>query len=136
MATRIRRIDYFYTTVQDQPGESYKFLSTLAEMGFNLIAFTAIPVGPNRTQLTIFPDDAARLKSEADKGGLSLDGPHPAFLAQGEDKLGVLAGIHEKLFAAGLNVYASTAVTDGEKYSLIMYVRPEQYEAAAAALGV
>ena len=136
MATRIRRIDYFYTTVQDQPGESYKFLSTLAEMGFNLMAFTAIPVGPNRTQLTIFPDDAARLKSEADKGGLSLDGPYPAFMAQGADKLGVLAGIHEKLYAANVNVYASTAVTDGEKYSLIMYVRPEKYETAAAALGV
>ena len=137
MAASIRRVDYFHTTVKDQPGEAYRFLSLLAEMGFNLLAFTAVPVGPEVTQLTIFPDDAARLKSEAEKVGMVLHGPHRALLVQGDDELGALAGIHQKLYEAKVNVFASTAVTDGKgDYGYILYVRPEQYEAAAAALGV
>lgn len=136
MSTSVRRIEYFYSTVQDQPGESYKFLSLLAELGINLLAFNAVPIGPNLTQVTIFPDDAARLKSEAQKAGLALSGPNLALMARGDDELGMLAGLFEKLYKAGVNVYASTAVTDGEKFSFVLYVRPEQYEQAALALGV
>ena len=136
MATSVRRIEYFHTTVQDRPGESYKFLSLLAELGINLLAFNASPIGPNLTQVTIFPDDAARLKNEAKMAGLVLSGPNPALMARGDDELGVLAGLFEKLYRAGVNVYSSNAVTDGEKFSFILYVRQEQYEMAAKALGV
>ncbi len=45
-------------------------------------------IGPANTQLTIFPDDSLKLISEAKKAGLDLDGPHPAILVQGDDKLG------------------------------------------------
>jgi hypothetical protein len=33
MAFKIRRVDYFYTTVKDEPGEAYKVLSLLAGLG-------------------------------------------------------------------------------------------------------
>jgi predicted amino acid-binding ACT domain protein len=136
MSTSVRRIEYFYTTVQDQPGESYRFLSLLAELGINLLAFNAVPIGPNLTQVMIFPDDAAKLKSEAKKAGLTLSGPNLALMAIGDDEIGVLAGLFEKLYRAGINVYSSNAVTDGAKFSFILFVRPEQYETAAQALGV
>lgn len=137
MAYKIRRADYFYTTVQDKPGEGYRLLSLLAEMGINLLAATAIPVGPMRTQLTLFPEDAAKMESEAKKAGLVLDGPHRALLVQGDDELGALAGVHERLYEANVNVYASSGVTDGKgSYGYILYVRPEEYERAAAALEV
>ncbi len=137
MATRIRRVDYYNTHIEDQPGEAYKLLALLAELGFNLLAFTAVPVGPNATQLTIFPDDSARLKAEADRAGFTLLGPHSAFLVQGDDDVGVLAGIHQKLYDANVNVYASSAVAAGAgNFGYILYVRPEKYEVAAEALGV
>lgn len=137
MAYKIRRADYFYTTVQDKPGEGYRLLSLLAEMGINLLAATAIPVGPMRTQLTLFPEDAAKMESEAKKAGLVLDGPHRALLVQGDDELGALAGVHERLYEANVNVYASSGVTDGKgSYGYILYVRPGEYERAAAALEV
>jgi hypothetical protein len=50
MAFRIRRADYFYATVNDRPEEADKLLSQLAELGINLLAFTAVPAGPMRTQ--------------------------------------------------------------------------------------
>ncbi len=137
MTHDIRRVDYFYTTVQDRPGEALRFLSALREIGVNLLAFTAIPVGLHQTQLTMFPDDPARLKEEGRKSGFSLDGPHPAFLVQGPDAPGALVDIHERLYQSGLNVYASTGVSDGEgRFGYILYVRPGDFEAAAEALGI
>jgi len=137
MAFRIRRVDYFYSTVQDQPGEAYKLLSQLAESGINLLAFTAVPVGPMRSQFTLFPEETQRLREAARKANRALDGPHPALLVQGGESLSELAEVHQKLYQAGVNVYASSGVTDGRgTYGYVVYVRPEQYERAASALGL
>ena len=137
MAFEIRRVDYFYTTVKDQPGEAYKLLSLLASMGIKLLAFTAIPFGPMTTQLTIFPEDTGKLASEARKSDVMLDGPHPALLVQGDDALGALAEVHMKLYEAKVNIYASSGVADGRgSYGYVIYVKPDDYERAAAALEV
>jgi hypothetical protein len=137
MGYRIRRVDYFYTTVKDEPGEGYKLLSQLAGVGINLLAFTAIPVGPMRTQLTLFPEDAPRMASETQKAGIPLDGPHPALLVQGDDELGALASVHAKLYEAKVNVFASNGVADGQgNYGYVLYVRPDEIVRASEALGV
>ena len=137
MSIQIRRIDYFYTTAKDQPGEASKLLSLLAGLGVNLVSFTAIPISPTRTQLTLFPEDSGRLCCEAGKAGVDLDGPYPAILVQGDDELGALAEIHQRLFEAGVNVFASTGVSDGRgAFGYVVYVRPEDYDAALQTLGL
>jgi hypothetical protein len=123
--------------VPDQPGEAHRLLSDLATMQVNLVAFTAIPFGPSQTQLAIFPEDSAQLVLAAESAGLVLDGPHHAILVQGDVKLGELARIHEQLYQANVNVYASTGVTAGQgSFGCLVYVRPEQFEQAAMALGL
>jgi len=137
MAFRIRRVDYFYATIRDAPGEGYRLLTQFADLGVGLSAFVAVPVGPMRTQLTLFPEDTHKLQAAAKQAGLALDGPHRALLVQGSDEIGALVSIHEKLSEAGVNVYASSAVTDGQgSFGYILYVRPEKYEQAASALGI
>jgi len=137
MAYRIRRVEYFHATVVDEPGEAYKVLSALAGLGVNLVAFTAVPVGPDRTQLTVFPEDPGKMKSEAQKAGMALDGPHRALLVQGDDELGALAVVHERIYRSNVNVYASSAIADGAgKYGHLIYVRPEDYDRAAKALEI
>jgi len=137
MAFKIRKVDYFYCSVVDQPGEAYKLLSQLVQGGINLLAFTAIPVGPNRTQLTLFPEIPGKLVNDAKNAGFKLDGPHPALLVQGDDELGAVADIHQILFEASVNVYASNGVTDSNgSFGYLLYVRPEDYERAASALKV
>ncbi|HXG43313.1 MAG TPA: hypothetical protein VNJ71_01005 [Gemmatimonadales bacterium] len=137
MAFTVRRAEFFNTTIPDEPGEGLKLLKLLAERGINLLAFTAVPVGPNRVQLTIFPDDVARLVREAGRAGLRLDGPYAALLVQGDDALGALAGVHAKLAAADVNVYASSGVADGRGgYGYVIYVRGEDFDAALKALEV
>jgi len=137
MAFSIRRVDYYYTSVKDEPGAAYRILSHLAGLGVNLLAFTAVPTGPTRAQLAIFPEIDGKLTSAARQAGLVLDGPHPALLAQGDDALGSLASVHERLFQADINVYASSGVTDGRGgFGYVVYVREDQFERAASALGV
>ena len=137
MPQTIRRVDYFYTTVPDQPGEAHELLSQLAHLGVNLLALTAVPLGPDATQMALFPQDSHVLKRAADQAGLRLDGPHRALLVQGEDQLGALAGVLARLADAEVNVYASYAVADGQgHFGDIIYVRPEHYDRAAKALKV
>ena len=137
MATKIRRVDYFYATVKDQPGEAYLFLQQLADLGINLLAFTAVPVGPSSTQLSIFPEDGRNLIDLARQSGLKIEGPHHAILVQGNDEFGALAEVHKKIYRAGVNVYASTGVaTDDDTYGYLLYIRPEAFERAAKALGL
>ncbi len=137
MAFKIKPVNYFYTTVADRPGQGYTLLSTLAEIGINLLGFTAIPMGPQRTQLTLFPDSSDKLIDLAVKSGMCLDGPHPALLVQGDDELGALAQIHEKLFAVDVNVFASSGVVDGKgNYGYILYIRPEEFDRALQVLKI
>ena len=137
MTARIRRVEYFHATVVDEPGEAYKVLSALAGLGVSLVAFTAVPVGPDRTQITLFPENPNKMKSESQKAGMALDGPHRALLVQGDDELGVLATLQRKLYDADVNVYASTAIADGAgHFGHLIYVRPEDFERAARALEV
>ena len=137
MTHRTRRVEYFHTTVPDQPGEAFRFLSALADAGVDLLAFTAVPVGLLRTQLTIFPADPTRLKREAILQGLTIDGPHGAILVQGEDAPGALIDVHQRLYEANVNVYASSGVANGQGgYGYVIYVRPEDVDRAADTLGV
>jgi len=137
MACTITRINYYYTTVRDQPGEAYKLLTILGGLGINQLAFSAVPVGPNVTQLTIFPEDQDQLLQQAKSAGLPLEGPHPVFLVQGDDELGTLADIHRRLFEANINVYASNGVTDGRgSFGYLIYVKEGDFERAADALGI
>ena len=137
MPFTIQRVDYYYTIVKDKPGEAYKLLNMLAGMGVNQLAFSAIPVGPDSTQLAVFPGDPAKLVSEAKRSGMHLDGPHHALLIQGDDELGALAGIHQKLYEKNINVFASTGVTDGRgSYGYLIYVKEDDFLRAAETLGL
>ena len=135
MAFHVRSIDYFYITVHDAPGIGYELLAELAELGVNLVAITAIPFGPVRTQLTVFPDDTAKMRRAAEQAGIALDGPYPAVLVQGDDQIGALARIHQRLSDANVQVFASTGVADGQgRYGYVIYVRPEDSKRAANVL--
>ena len=137
MGHTIRKVSYFYTGVNDRPGEALRFLNALADLGVNLLAFAAVPTGLHQTQLTIFPEDGARLTDQSERVGFAVEGPHAAFLVQGEDVPGALVGIHETLHHAGINVYAANGVSGGKgSFGYVIHVRPADVERAAGALGV
>jgi hypothetical protein len=136
MAATIKAVDYFYVMVKDRPGEACRLLSQLAEAKINLLAFSAIPAGANQTQLVIFPEHAANLARAAEENDLALTRGQRAFLVQGDDRLGALVDVHQKLCDSEINVISSYGVTDGKGgYGCVLYVRPEDFDRATVALG-
>jgi hypothetical protein len=135
MAVDIRQFEYFRTIVKDEPGEGFNVLSALASQGVNLLAFTAIPVGANETELTLYPDNSHALTHASSAAGMRLDGPHPALFVQGDDELGAIANLHRKLAAAGLNVASATGLTDGRgSFGYIIHMHPADVGRAEAVL--
>ena len=128
-------MEYYYANVRDELGAAYRFLSQLAELGVDLLAFTAVPSGPALAQFTLVPTDARKLTAQATVASLPLDGPYHAFLVQGDDELGALADVHDQLVSAGIDIFASSGVSDGRgAFGYLVYVREDQFEQAAAAL--
>jgi hypothetical protein len=137
MAETVRKVEYYYATVSDKPGEGRRLLEHLSEKGVNLVAFTAFPIGGDQAQLDFFPENPEQLQKAAADAGITLVGPKKAFLIQGEDRVGALHEHHLKLSNAGINVHAANGVCNGSgRFGYVLWVKPEDYEAAARALGV
>lgn len=137
MSYKIRKLNYYYAITQDKPGEAHKILSILANVGVNQLAFNVMQMGPERSQITFFPEDESLLVRVAKNAGLNLDGPYNAILVQGTDEMGALVEIHEKLYSANINIASSTAIADGSgSYGYLIYVRPDDYDKAAEALSI
>ena len=67
----------------------------------------------------------------------STAGGVSAIRFQGDDELGALARIHQKLYEANINIYASNGVTDGRgSYGYLIYVKKGDCDRAVQALGV
>ena len=134
MAFKIRRVQYYFVSVPEEPSAACSLLTELSELGVSMLAFSAVPVGPMQTQLSLFPEDSSKLESVGRQAGIHLDGPHGALLVQGDDEMGALAKVHAELQRAGVQVYASSGVADGRGgYGYVIYVRGAELEKAVAA---
>ena len=135
--SKVRAVEYFYATVPDVPGQAAELLTVLAESGVDLLAFSIVPTGPTHTQLMMFPDSPAQLAATSKRAGIKLTGPQHAFLVQGDNELGTLVKLHSALANDGINVYASSGVTDAEGgFGYVLYVRPEDFRRAAVVVGI
>lgn len=136
MALTVRTVEYFYTRVEEEHWKAYEILARLASEEINLLAFSAVPFGPNRVELTIFPDRNDQLIALAKRLGWTLTGPYHACLIQGDDQLGALAAIQKTLLDAGVSIYASSGVTDGTgHYGYVIYLKEGDHVKAAKLLG-
>ncbi len=136
MTVRIYSAPYYYTSARDIPGEACRLLTKLASEEVNLLAFNSLPIGPDETQLIIYPFNTTWLADVARHTGLMLSGPHHAFIVQGDDELGALVDIHQKLCDANINVENSSGLADGKGgYRYILHVSEDDYEKAAEILG-
>ena len=136
MSLNVRTVQYFYIRIEDSRDKAYDLLAHLASEHVNLVAFSAVPFGPNHVELTIFPDRSDTFIQLAEKLGWAVAGPQHAFLVQGDDNLGALADIQRMLNEADVEIYASSGVTDGSgRYGYLIYFKEEDQARAARALG-
>jgi hypothetical protein len=135
MADRCRRVDYFYVEVPDQPGQGAQVFTKLKEAGVNLLAFTAFPTTGNKAQIDLVPENSDALTKAAKAAGLNLSPKKQALFVQGSDRVGAAAECFKKLADAKISVRAGNACSSERGYGLILWVKPESFEAAAKALG-
>jgi hypothetical protein len=135
MADTIRRINYYYTTIADKPGEGARLLDVLRNAGVNLLALHAFP-SARKAQIDFVPSNAGAFTTAAQNAKIKLSKPKTAFLLDGDDRVGALAGVLARLGSAKINVTAVTGVCSGMgRYGAILWVKTKDVEKAAAVLG-
>ena len=135
MAETIRKAQYFYITVPDNPGEGARALALLRDAGVNLLAFSGFPAG-KRAQLDFVPENPGAFRAAAKKAKWKVVGPKVAFLVEGDDRTGVCAELLGKLAAAKVNVTTTDAVVAGAgRFGAIVWVKPRDVNRAAKVLG-
>ena len=134
MAETIRQVDYFYMEVPNKAGEGAKVLRALKDASVNLLAFSGFPAG-RRAQLDFFPADAAAFRGVARANRWKLIGPKRGFLVQGDDRIGAVADLVDRLAGANIGVTAIDAVGVDERYGALCWVAPRDFKKAAKLLG-
>jgi hypothetical protein len=136
MADVVKRINYYYTVVPDRTGAGAKVLNAFKAARVNLLAFTGFPCGSGRAQLDFVPSNQRAFRAAARKAGIRLEGPKKAFLIQGQDRVGAIADIVNRLAKARINVTAVDAVMAGRRrYGAILWVKSRNVGLATKILG-
>jgi hypothetical protein len=123
MPYELRKVDYFYVEVSNASGQSAPILVGLRDAGINLLAFSGFPSG-RKAQLDFVPEDSAKFKAAAKKMKLKLSARKSGFLLRGDDRVGALTEVLEKLAAAKISITALDAVTSGDaRFGAIFWVK-------------
>jgi hypothetical protein len=136
MADTVQRVEYFAAIVADKAGEAHRVLAALAAAGVDLRAFCGFPIGDGKAQLDFVPVDAKKLAGAAEGLKLRLRKPKPALLVEGDDRVGAVASVLEKLARDKIPITAAQAVSAGAgRWGMIVWVKPARFEKAARTLG-
>ena len=137
MADTIRRIDYYYVSMPDKPGEAARILSALHQAGINLLGVSGFPHGARKSQLDLIPEDSAAFTKAAKSMGLTLSKKKSCFLIQGDDRPGAIAEITSKLADAKVNITSVQAFCAGSgRYGGMLWVKAADLRKAAKVPGV
>ena len=136
MTLNIKLTPYYNMTITGNAAEGFKLLSVFADAGVNLLAFKAVPAGPNQTRFILFPDKPKKMEKGAEKAAIKMDGPFSAIIVKSDsDEPGECGMVHEKLAQAGVNVKESSGLADiKDSYGIIFYIEEEDSEKAMSAL--
>ena len=134
MADRVRKVDYYYTTVANRAGQGARVLDVFSDADVNFLAIHAFPAGA-KAQIDFFPEDRGAFLRAAKKAGIKLSPRRTAFLVQGKDRVGAVAKILRKLGDAKINVTATDGISVGDRFGTLVWVRRDNVNRAARVLG-
>jgi ACT domain-containing protein len=131
----IRKVVYFSMQVPNRPGIGVQMLGAIAKGRHNLLAFTGFPNGA-KAQVDFVPARPADFARGAKKAGVKLGKRKVAFLVQGEDRVGALVRVLDKLAKAKINMVAMDAVSAGSRrFGAIFWVKPKDVGRTSRLLG-
>jgi hypothetical protein len=131
MADLIRTAQYYKVQIADKPGTLAGALAPLRDAGVNLLAVHAFPRN-RRTQVDVVPEDVTAFKNVAKAHKLKIQGPKMCLLVEGDDRLGVLGDLADRLRLAKINMTAVTGVAAGlGRFGAILWVKAGDVKKAA-----
>ena len=129
------KLELYSVTVSNKPGKGARLLAAFKEAGVNFIGVWGYPVGKSKSRIDLVAEDPVLLKKIAKKLEIDLGKKETVFHVSGEDRLGAVAEILEKLAEKDINIYAAQALCAGEKrFGLLIQVDPESVKKAAKVL--
>ena len=135
MVDTVRVVECFYIKVPNKTGEGARALATLRNADVNLLAFSGFPVG-RQAKMDFIPADSGAFKQAAKQAKWKVIGPRRCFLVQGDDRVGAIADLLERLAAAKISVTAMDAVSVGDgRHGAIFWVDPKDVKKVASLLG-
>ena len=135
MAETVRLVECYSLDVPDKPGAAFQILERLCASGVYLLTFSGLPKG-RRAQLDFVPANTAAFRAVSRKAGWKVTGPTKGFLIYGEDRIGVVAELREKLAQAKINVTATQAIIAGaDRFGMILLVKSQDVRRVSKVLG-
>jgi hypothetical protein len=136
MAETVRKVDLFSVDIAHKTGEGAKVLGVFRDAGVSFLAAWGYPTKGKKARLDLVAADRAAFTKAAKKAGIVLGPKQTAFLVEGEDQTGALAGMMGKLAEAGINVFAAQALCAGEgRFGGVITVGADDVKKAAKLLG-
>jgi hypothetical protein len=130
----VRKASYYSMKVPQRPGSGAQLLAALQAAKVNLLAFTGFPEGGG-AQVDFVPQDNARFVKAARAAKLRISSRKTAFVIQGDDRVGALTRVMERLAGAKINVVSVQAVTAGKRrFGAILWVKPKDVAKASRVL--
>jgi len=135
MSDRVMKVNYCYVMVPNRAGQGLKVFTAIREGGVNLLAHVGFPGRKGKAQLDFVAPNLSKIRGVARRNGWRVSRPKKAFLVQGSDKSGAVNRHFARLADARIGVTAAAALAaGGNRYGMIVWVRPKDYVRAARAL--
>ena len=135
MATQVKKVSYCALMVPHRAGQGANVLEALSSAGVNFLAYSGFPE-KGKAQLDLVPEKMSQLKGVARREGWKLGKTKKAFVIQGDDRVGTVQRLSQKLADQKINIVSAQAIAAGKgRFGMILWVRPKDYGKAARVLG-
>lgn len=131
---KVRRVTYFMANLEDKTGELLKIMQGLKDKKIGVKGLWGFGTHSGKAQLFVIARKVERLRKCWQKSGLLAE-EGTGFLIRGDDKTGAMIESLQALADSGVNIHAVDAIAAKGGYVSFVWVRPEDVEKAAEALG-
>ena len=130
----VRRIRCFSLSVDHKPGVISEIVKTLKEHSIDLTALWGFGMGSDRAEIICQPTDPERFKKTAEGAGWKIK-EGSAFEINGEDQVGILVDMLDRIAGKGVNIEAVNVVAVAGQYGGCIWAQEGEDDKLGEILG-